>query len=76
MYPHPKYTMSSPVVTIVQRMKDEKKIKPKIGVGYLVKRKVRKVEENKRQERSRSMRQYVLGYVQAVVGKKKFLVQF
>ena len=34
------------------------------------------MEENTREGRVRSMRKYVVGCVQAVVGKNKLLVQF
>ena len=48
-------------------------VNPKIGVGSLVKEKVRKMEEN---TIIRRMRKEVVGGVQDMVGKKKFLVQF
>ena len=35
--PHPKSTMSSPVIKITKGMKEKKRIKTKIGVGYVVK---------------------------------------
>ena len=68
--------MRSPVVTITEGMKEKDRIKTKIGVGSLVKAKVRKMEENTREGRSRRTRKEVVGCVEAVVGKKKFLVQF
>ena len=45
-------------------------------MGSLVKSKVGKIEENTREGRSRRIRKDVVGCVQAVVGNKKFLVQF
>ena len=57
-------------------MTEKKRIKTKIGVGSVVKAKVREIEENTREGRSRRMRKEVVGCVQDVVGKKRFLVQF
>ena len=57
-------------------MKEKKQIKPKIGVGSLVKEKFIKMEENTREVIIRRTRKEVVGCVQAVVGKKNFLVQF
>ena len=54
----------------------EKQNKTKIGVGYVVKAKVGELEKITREGRIRRMRKYVVGCVQSVVGKKKFLVQF
>ena len=68
--------MSSPIVTIVEWIKEKKRIKPKIGVGSLVKAKVGNMEDNTREGRSRGMRKAVVVYSYSVVGKKKFLVQF
>ena len=53
--------MSSPIVTIVEGIKEKKRIKPKIGVGSLVKAKARKMEENTREGRSGRMRKDVVG---------------
>ena len=74
MLPHPNYTMSSPVVTISEVMKEKKRIKTKIKVGSLVKSKVRKMGENTREGRSRGIRKDVVVFFQDIVGKKKFLV--
>ena len=68
--------MISPVATITEGMKEKKRTKPKIVVGSLVKEKVRNMEENKREVRDRRISKYVVGCIQTVVGKKKFLVQF
>ena len=57
-------------------MKAKKRIDPKIGVGSVVKAKAGETEENKREGSNRRMRKDVVGCVQAVVGKKNFLVQF
>ena len=57
-------------------MKEKKRIKPKIGVGSLVKAKVVKMEEKTREGRSSRMSKWLVGCVQAVVGKEKLLVQF
>ena len=57
-------------------MKENKRIKTKIGVGSLIKAKVGNMEENTREGRSRMTRKEVVGCVQSVMGKKKFLVQF
>ena len=73
---HPKCTMSSPVVKIAQEMMEKKRIKTNIGVGYVVKAKVGKMEENTREGRIRRMRKDLMGCVQAVAGKKKLVVQF
>ena len=53
----------------------KKQNKTKIGVGSVVKAKVRDLEKIAREGRSRRTRKEVVGYVQAVAGKKKFLVQ-
>ena len=47
----------------------------KIGVGSVVKAKVGNLEEITKEERIRSMSKEVVGCIQSVVGKKKFLVQ-
>ena len=54
----------------------KKQTKTKIGVGYVVKAKVGELENITREGRIGSMRKEVVGCVQAVLGKKKFLVQF
>ena len=76
MLPHPKSTMSSPGDTIVEGMKEKKRIKTEIGVGSLVKAKVGKMEKNTREGGIGRMRKEVVGCVQSVVGKKKILVKF
>ena len=53
-----------------------KQINKKIGVGSVVKAKVGELEKITRDGRSRRMRKEVVGCVQSVVGKKKFLVLF
>ena len=68
--------MSSPVVTITNGMKEKKRINTKIEEGSVVKEKVGAMEENTREGISNRMRKYVVVCVQAVVGKKRFLVQF
>ena len=45
-------------------------------MGSVVKAKVGDLEKIKREERIRRMRKEVVGRVQSVLGKKKFLVQF
>ena len=57
-------------------MMDKMHIKTKIGVGSVVKAKVGEMEENTREGRIRRMRKELMGRVQAVVEKKKILVQF
>ena len=57
-------------------MKDKKWIKPKIGVGYLVKTKFGNMKVNKREGRRRRTRKEVVLFVQDVVGKNNFLVKF
>ena len=74
--PSPKSTISSPIVTVKEGKETKKKTKTKIGVGFVVKAKVGELKNITREERSRRMRKEVVGYVQNVVGKKKFIVQF
>ena len=54
----------------------KKQTKKKFGVGSVVKAKVGELEKISREGRSRRMRKYVVGCVQILVGKKKFLNQF
>ena len=54
----------------------KKQTKTKIGVGSVVKSKVGELEKITREVRIRRMRKEVVGCVQSVVGKKKFLVKF
>ena len=74
--PSPKSTMSSPVVTVQEGMEMNNQTKTKIGVGSVVNTKVGDLEKITREGRSRRMRKEVVGSVQSLVGKKKFLVQF
>ena len=53
-----------------------KHTKTKIVVGSVVKAKVGESEKITNEERSRRMRKEVVGCVQSVVGKNKFLVLF
>ena len=57
-------------------MKMTKQTKTKIGVGCVVKSKVGELENITKEGRIRRMRKEVVGCVQSVVEKKKFLVQF
>ena len=68
--------MNSPVVTKIKGMKMIKQTKTKIMVGYVVKSKVGDLEKITRKGRIRRMRKEVVGCVQCVVGKNKFLVLF
>ena len=73
--PAPMSTMISPVLKIVEGVKVNKQNKTKIGVGSIVAAKVRELEDITREGRIRRMRKEVVGCVQDIVGKKKFLVQ-
>ena len=73
--PHPNSTIISHVVTIKEGMNMKKQTKKKIGVGSVVKAKVGELANITREGRSRRMSKEVMGCVQSVVGKKKFLVQ-
>ena len=53
--PPPKYTMSSPVVTVTWGMDTKKQTKTKIGVGSIVKAKVGELKKITREGRSRMM---------------------
>ena len=53
----------------------KKQSKTKIGVGSVVKAKVGELEDITREERIRSTRKEVVGYVHNMMGKKKFLVK-
>ena len=72
----PKSTMSSPVVTVKEGMGMKKQTKTKIGVGFVVKAKVGELENITREGINGRTRKEVVGYVQSMVGKKNFLVQF
>ena len=68
--------MSSTILTTTEGMKVKKQNKTKIGVGSVIKAKVGELYQITREGKIRKMRKEVVGFVQAVVGKKKFLVQF
>ena len=53
-----------------------KQTKTKIGVGSVVKAKVGELEKITRKGRTRRMRKEVVGCVQSLLGKNKFLVIF
>ena len=55
-------------------MKDKKRVKTNIGLEYVVK--VGDTEEKTREGRTRQTRKEVVVFVQAVLGKKKFVFQF
>ena len=55
---------------------EKKRNKTNNEVGSVVKAKVGEMEENTREGRIRRMRKEMMGCVQAVVGKKKLVVQF
>ena len=57
-------------------MKNNKQIKTNIKVGSIMKAKIGEMEDNTREGKSRRMRKLVVVCVQAMVGEKKFLVQF
>ena len=57
-------------------MKIKKHTKTKIRVGSIVKAKVIELEKTTREGRIRRTSKYVVGYVQSVVGKKKFIFKF
>ena len=60
----------------MKEMNHKKHIKMNIGLGSVVKAEVRYIEEKTREGRIKMTSKEVLRCVQAVVGKKKFLVQF
>ena len=68
--------MSLPVITTMKGVKGKKWIKKKVGVGFAVEAKVREVEETTREGRIRRVRKEVVGCVQDVVGRNKFVVKF
>ena len=68
--------MSSPVFNAKEWMEMTKLTKTKIGVGYVVKAKVRELEKITREGRISRMSKQVVVFFQSVVGKKKFLVLF
>ena len=68
--------MRSTFVKIKEGMKEKKRIKKNIRVGYFVKAKVGEMKKNAREGRSRRIRKEVVGCVQNLLVKNKFLVQF
>ena len=54
-------------------MKEANQSKKNIGVGSIVEEKVGDMEDNTREGRIRRLEKEVMGCVQAVVGKNKFL---
>ena len=64
------------MIKITEGMKTKKHNNKKIGVGSFVTAKVGELENITREGGSGRMRKEVVGCVQSVVGKKKFLVQF
>ena len=74
--PPSKSTISSPVVTVKEGDGDEEAYQDENRGGSLVNAKVGELENITREGRSRRMRKEVVGSVQSLVGKKKFLVQF
>ena len=67
--------MNLPVAVIMKEIKDTKLSKMKTGVGSFVTAEVEEAEENTMEGRSRGVMSQVVGCVQALVGKKKFIVQ-
>ena len=59
---------------IMKERKEENQSKMKIGAESAMTAKVRDMKEKTREGRITRMRKEVVGCVQAVVGKKKFLV--
>ena len=76
LYPPPNSNMISPVVNAIDGMNMTKQTKTKIGVGSVVKAKVGELDNIIREGIIRRTRKEVMGYVQSVVGKNKFLVLF
>ena len=72
----PKLTMSLTVITNMKETKEKNCIKMNIGVGSVMKSKVRDMEYNTREERTRRLRKEVVGCVQSVAGKNNFAVLF
>ena len=69
-------TMRSRDITITKEIMENKFTKKKIGVGPVVKEKVRYIEENTSEGRIRRMRKDMVGCVEALVVKKKCLIHF
>ena len=74
--PHPKFIMSSPVVTVKEGVKMKNQAKKKIGVGSVVTVKVGELDNIKRERIIRRMMKEVVGFFQSVVGNEKLLFQF
>ena len=74
--PFPMSTMRSRDITITKEIMENKCTKKKIGVGPVVKEKVRYIEENTSEGRIRRMRKDMVGCVEALVVKKKCLIHF
>ena len=68
-------TMNLPVAVIMKKIKETTWSKMKTGVGSFVTAEVEEAEENTMEGRSRGVMSQVVGCVQALVGKKKFIVQ-
>ena len=66
--------MISPIVTVKEGMEMKNQTMTKIGVGSIVKAKVGEWEKTTRDGGIRRTRKKVVGCVNSVVGKKKFLV--
>ena len=60
---------------ITKKFKDNKRTKTKIGLVSIVKVNIVDMVENKKHGRIRRTRKYVVKCLEAVMGKKKFLVQ-
>ena len=60
----------------MKEMNEKKRIKTKIRVGSVVKVKVREMEENTREGKIMRTKKEVVGCVQDMLGKKKFVVKF
>ena len=72
--PPPNSTMSLPIIKTMKETKDKKRIKTKIWVGYVVN--TREMKQKKREGINRFTRKEVVGYIQAVLVNKKFVVKF
>ena len=75
MFPTPKYIIIPLVVTIEHDMMEKKRIKTKIWVGFVVKSKVGDTDDKIRGVRNSSTSKGMVGFLQAVVGKNKFLLK-
>ena len=68
--------MILPVVTNTKEMNETKRSKKNIGVGSAVTEKVGWMEEKNRERRSMGTRKEVVGCVQSLMKKNKFLCRF